>query len=593
MKKNHSFADMALSDPLQKKLSELSFTTPTEIQEKTIPLLLESSHIHMFGQAQTGTGKTLAFGLPLLERIDPSLKAPQALIVAPTRELAQQITKSIEPFAHVKGITITTIYGGASIEEQIATLRRGIQIVVGTPGRLNDHLDRRTMSFGKLKTLILDEADIMLDMGFREEIEIILNQTPANKEIWLFSATSKPGIQDLIKTHMPDTVSIRISSKGVSASTVKQYFTLVPPRHKLDALIRIIEYYPNFYGFIFCQTKILTSEVAEKLGQKGLLVGALHGDLSQGQRNAIVDKFKKRRLNILVATDVAARGIDIPDLTHVINYSVPEDQESYVHRIGRTGRAGKEGTAITLIHKRERQELALIEKRHQLTVTELALPTIEQIAQMRMSFLKQQFDTYVEHRSCEHEPLFDYIKTVLAPYDQETLQRIFAHHLYHAHIQDLAKQKELEETLVSTTEVSFGVGTDDNITSDDIRTLLLKEIPALSNNIIRLRTIKRKSFITTTPVLAQEIVDKFRNTKMGDLRLNPTIIVGDGEARPPRDRSSGGSRGFGGGSRVGSRGGRGSRFSSSEHKPHREGRYKESRPSEDKFPKSRKPKRDY
>lgn len=386
-----NFLDLGLEPKIQSTLDSLGFTIPTEIQQKAIPLLIKSERIDFHGQAQTGTGKTLAFGIPLLHKIDASKKFTQALIVAPTRELALQICESIKKVAQNSGISIEPVYGGMSMDEQMRLLKRGVHIVVGTPGRLNDHLRRGTLSLAQSHTLVLDEADIMLDMGFRDEVDEILRFTPKDRQIWLFSATVKTGINDLIRQHMKDTVSVRVSKQQIANQSTKQFFCVMPSRSRLQALCRFIESEPDFYGFIFCQTKILTSEVTEKLMQRGYKVGSLHGDMSQSQRNLIIKRFKQNNLKIVVATDVAARGIDIADLTHVVNYSMPEDHESYIHRIGRTGRAGKEGIAITFINKNDVKVIQMIQRKFNVLINPIDVPSMGIIIQSRV----KQAETYM------------------------------------------------------------------------------------------------------------------------------------------------------------------------------------------------------
>ncbi|MEX2438108.1 MAG: DEAD/DEAH box helicase, partial [Candidatus Babeliales bacterium] len=286
-----TFKEFALTPAIQKSIESLGFTTPTEIQEKTIPFLLEHQQdIH--AQAQTGTGKTLAFGIPLLHRIDTSLKEVQGLVIAPTRELVLQIYESLKDVARGSNISIEPVFGGMPIERQIAGIKRGAQIIVGTPGRLNDHLRRRTLSLKSLKVLTLDEADIMLDMGFKQEIDAILDHAPANREIWLFSATVMSGIKDLILSHMKNVNIVKSEAKGIVSSQVKQYFCVVNRRKRIDVISRFIEGAPDFYGIIFCQTKLLTSEVTEQLASKGFKVNCLHGDMSQSLRNQIIKCFR-------------------------------------------------------------------------------------------------------------------------------------------------------------------------------------------------------------------------------------------------------------------------------------------------------------
>jgi ATP-dependent RNA helicase DeaD len=379
-----SFNDFSLHAQIKQALSHLGLTTPTPIQAQALPILLDNSRTHFHGQAQTGTGKTLAFGLPLLQDIDPSVKKVQGLVVAPTRELADQIYQSLIQVARYRGIVIVPIYGGMPIDRQIRELNAKPHLVIGTPGRLNDHIQRRTLNLSDVKIVVLDEADIMLDMGFKDEVEEIINLTPANRSIWLFSATVKSGISDLMKSHMPNPVSVRVSATSVANSSTKQYYAMVPRRHRFEALSRILESETDMYGFVFCPTKIITGEVAEMLGKRGYKARALHGDMGQSSRNQVIRAFKNREFSFLVATDVAARGIDVSGITHVINYGLPEDQESYIHRIGRTGRAGKEGVAITIIDPQMRYRINSLARRYNVTIEQMTLPTADEINQKRV-----------------------------------------------------------------------------------------------------------------------------------------------------------------------------------------------------------------
>jgi ATP-dependent RNA helicase DeaD len=287
-----TFAELPILPEIKKSLETIGITTPTEIQAKVIPLLIENPNTDVHAQAQTGTGKTLAFGIPLIQIIDTSLKAVQVLIIAPTRELVLQINESLKDASRHTNIIIEPIYGGMPINRQIDNIRRGAQIIVGTPGRLNDHLRRKTLSLKALKILVLDEADIMLEMGFKEEIDSILNVAPKDRSIWLFSATVMPGIKAIIKSHMKNVVSVKAEAKELVAPKVKQYFCQVPSRKRVEAVARFIEAAPEFYGIIFCQTKVLTSEVTEQLASKGFKVNCLHGDMSQALRNQVIKGFK-------------------------------------------------------------------------------------------------------------------------------------------------------------------------------------------------------------------------------------------------------------------------------------------------------------
>ena len=358
------FRALGLSDDMLAAIRTKGFETPSPIQKLVIPELLDSQKSNdMIAQAQTGTGKTAAFGLPLLERIHPEKGGSvQGLILVPTRELALQVSEELLSFNAKRRLSITSIYGGASLSEQLRRLKKGVDIVVGTPGRILDHLRRGTLHLENLKFLVLDEADEMLNMGFIEDIEEILACTNEDRRILLFSATMPERIVWLSKKYMRDTQMIRVPTQEVTTDLTDQIYFEVRDSDKFDALTRIIDVEPEFYGIVFCRTKIGVDEVANRLIERGYAAEGLHGDVSQAQREKILKRFKKKSVNILVATDVAARGIDINNLTHVINYSLPQDTESYVHRIGRTARAGADGTAISFCAPEEREYLAGIEK---------------------------------------------------------------------------------------------------------------------------------------------------------------------------------------------------------------------------------------
>jgi ATP-dependent RNA helicase DeaD len=376
----NEFKNFGLSENIMKALDSVGFTTPTEIQAKAIPMLLANKKQDFHGQAQTGTGKTLAFGIPLIEKIDSSKKAVQALIIAPTRELVLQIVESLtmlSKFYH--GMQVEPIYGGVDMARQTMALRRGVHIVVGTPGRLNDHLRRGNLNLSNLNVLVLDEADIMLDMGFKQDIDIILERSPKDRSIWLFSATNKSGVDDIKRSHMKDPESVRAITKNTASASTDQYYCVTSSKYRLQALSRILDKDPSFYGIIFCQTKLLCAEIASKLSKRGCNSASIHGDMDQKMRNKVIQKFKDKEIDILVATDVVARGIDVNNLTHVVNYSLPEDQESYIHRVGRTGRAGKKGVAITFISSREESKIKSLARRFGTDIKPYEIPTLQDI----------------------------------------------------------------------------------------------------------------------------------------------------------------------------------------------------------------------
>src|SRR5918993_772749 len=369
-----TFRDLDLSAPLLRKLDELGYELPTPIQAATIPLLLAGKDV--IGQAQTGTGKTAAFALPLLHRLDLSKSKPQVLVLAPTRELAIQVAEAFQSYAtHIPGFQVLPIYGGQSYGPQLSALRRGVHVVVGTPGRVIDHLEKNTLDLSQLSTLVLDEADEMLRMGFIDDVEQILKKTPPQRQVALFSATMPAPIRRIAQTYLREPSEISIEAKTRTADNIRQRFWQVSGLHKLDALTRILEAEPFDAMIVFARTKQATDELAEKLQARGFAAAAINGDVQQAQRERTIQQLKDGKIDILVATDVAARGLDVDRISHVLNYDVPYDTESYVHRIGRTGRAGRSGEAILFIAPRERSMLRAIERATRQPITPMELPT--------------------------------------------------------------------------------------------------------------------------------------------------------------------------------------------------------------------------
>lgn len=370
-----TFKELALKEDLQRAIDEMGFVEPTEIQEQAIPQLI-AGEIDFIGLAQTGTGKTAAFGLPLLETIDASVRVPQALIVCPTRELCLQITKELQRFAkYQKGMNVGAVYGGTSINDQLYNLRRGVHIVVGTPGRLMDHIERGSLDLTHIKTVVLDEADEMLNMGFQEDIDTILGKTPAEKNTWLFSATMSGEIERITKKYMETPVRITVGSRNSSSKTIEHQYCVVKYENAYHALRRFVDFYPDLYGMLFCKTKKETAEIAEKLSKDGYAVDTIHGDLSQFQRDSVMKKFREKSIKLLIATDVAARGIDVSDITHVFHYNLPQDIENYTHRSGRTGRAGKTGMSIAILNTREARQVPYIERTMGSKMTYIQVPS--------------------------------------------------------------------------------------------------------------------------------------------------------------------------------------------------------------------------
>lgn len=379
-----AFRDLSLDAAVLKALDDVGYESPSPIQAATIPHLLAGADV--LGQAQTGTGKTAAFALPILSRIDLQERAPQALVLVPTRELAIQVAEAFQRYAsHLKGFHVMPIYGGQSYTPQLHSLRRGVHVVVGTPGRVMDHIKRGTLKLATLKHFVLDEADEMLRMGFIDDVEWILEQAPQERQIALFSATMPPAVRRIAQNHLREPAEVTIKSKTTTASKIRQRYWVVNGMHKLDALTRILEAEPFDGMLVFARTKLATEELAERLEARGFAVEALNGDIAQAQRERTIARLKSGQIDIVVATDVAARGLDVERVSHVINFDVPYDPESYVHRIGRTGRAGRSGEAILFIAPRERNMLRVIERATRQTIAPMDLPTVEDVNEQRVA----------------------------------------------------------------------------------------------------------------------------------------------------------------------------------------------------------------
>ncbi len=379
-----SFEALGLSGELVEAIRQLGFETPTPIQEQAIPVLLKGN-TDLVGLAQTGTGKTAAFGLPLLQLVDDNDRSTQALVIAPTRELSVQITSDLERFSKgVKNFNIVTVYGGASISEQIRKVRKGAQIIVATPGRLIDMLDRKVVNLTSIKYVILDEADEMLNMGFKEDIDSILSTTPESKNVWLFSATMPREVREIAKNYMTSPVELTMGERNQGNENIDHQYIVIDERDKYLALKRIVDYTPDIFGVIFCRTKIDTQKIAENLMKDGYNADSLHGDLTQQQRDRVMSSFKNKTLQLLVATDVAARGIDVSGITHVIHMNMPDEMEFYTHRSGRTARAGRKGISLAIVSKREVSRINQIERSLKRKFTKILIPTGDEVCQQKL-----------------------------------------------------------------------------------------------------------------------------------------------------------------------------------------------------------------
>ncbi|QQS28029.1 MAG: DEAD/DEAH box helicase [Sphingobacteriales bacterium] len=397
-----SFEQLGLTEPLLKAIHALGFTTPTPIQEQTIPVVLDGD-CDLVGLAQTGTGKTAAFGLPLLQLVDTDDKLPQALIICPTRELCMQIVKDIEQFSKFlpKARTVA-VYGGAAIYNQIKDLKTGAQIVVATPGRLIDLIERQAINLEKINYIVLDEADEMLNMGFKEDIEFVLKHTPNRQCMWMFSATMPTEVRQVSKRYMDEPVEITIGKVNTANINIDHQFYLCSPQHRYETLKRLIDFHPGMYALIFARTRLDVQEITAKLVREGYDVDAIHGDLSQSQRDKVMGEFKDKSLQLLIATDVAARGIDVQGITHVINYELPDDPEVYTHRSGRTGRAGNTGVCMSIVSPRDRNRLQQVERFAKSVFHKLEIPSGKDVCRKQFfNFMDRMLETDISHGDYE------------------------------------------------------------------------------------------------------------------------------------------------------------------------------------------------
>ena len=506
------FKALGLSENTLAAIGRKGFEEPTQIQAETIPLLLDTS-LDVVGHAQTGTGKTAAFGLPLIEKLKEHSKTVQALILTPTRELAIQVAEEINSLKGKKQLGIVAIYGGQSMDQQLRRLRRGVDIVVGTPGRIKDHLQRGSLKVKNISYSVLDEADEMLNMGFIDDIEDILGYTNKEKQMLLFSATMPERILSLAKKYMRQYKLIRVQKEQLTVALTEQIYFEVSYSDKLEALCRIIDSEADFYGLIFCRTKIDVDTVSKKLADRGYDAEGLHGDISQSQRERILGKFKDKRINVLVATDVAARGIDIIDLSHVINYSLPQNPESYVHRIGRTGRAGKEGTAVTFVTSDEYRKLSAIKRITKTDIRRKKLPAIEDVIQTKKVRIKRDLDEIIN--SLKADEYIDFAQEMLKGSDASKVVSAFIKYTFGDELsaRGYGKIRDVSVDMKGTTRLFVAKGKIDKM---DPRKLvdMIKQIANVNPRKIRdVRVFDKFSFITAPFEEAEIILRAFKKKK--------------------------------------------------------------------------------
>ena len=414
-----TFEELGLKSGVLKSLKTLGFETPTPIQEEAIPHLLKEES-DFVGLAQTGTGKTAAFGLPLVSKVEEGRKKPQGLVICPTRELCLQISKDIQNYSKDLDVNTVAVYGGTDIKRQIQDIKRGAQIVVATPGRLVDLTKRKAINLREIDWVVLDEADEMLNMGFKEDIDHILDETPLERNVWLFSATMPKEVAQIAKNYMEEPLEVSIGHKNQTNENIEHIYFTVSDRDRYSAVKRLIDFNPNIYGLIFCRTRRETAAVAEKLGKEGYSAEPLHGDLSQAQRDNVMRRFRTKAIQILVATDVAARGIDVDEITHVINYNLPDEIENYTHRSGRTARAGKKGESLVLVTPRESYKIKAIEKKIRTSFTKGTIPNAKEICEIQLMKLVDKVIT----TPVKEDDIAEFLPAVMSEFDNFSKEEI-------------------------------------------------------------------------------------------------------------------------------------------------------------------------
>ena len=538
-----NFSDIKLNENIAKSLDELGFISPTPIQSKTIPLLLDTKQ-DLIGAAQTGTGKTAAFGIPSIHLTDISDKSVQTLILCPTRELCIQITKDLKKYSkYVKGIQIVPVYGGASMETQIRALKKGSQIVVGTPGRTKDMIKRKKLSLGSIDRVVLDEADEMLSMGFKEDLDFILSKATAGVQKLLFSATMPKKVTSIIKNYMKNPVTIAVDPVNTAATNVLHQYHVVQAKDRYETVKRIADINPNIYGIVFCRTRRETKVVSNRLMVDGYNADALHGDLSQSQRDEVMNRFRKSQLQLLVATDVAARGLDVNNLSHIINYNLPDDPEIYTHRSGRTGRAGRTGISIAIVHSRELRRLKDIEKISGVTFSKELVPTGEDICKKQLYALIDKIKN-IEVDNEKIEPFLSSIHKKLDGLDRDQLIKHFVYAefsrfiSYYKNARDVnvfsAKKSSRSRTDRKSrgrdnssknnfTRFHINIGTKHRLNPLKLISLINESLNSDIHEIGKIEILKTFSFFEIDSIVSQELLESLNETKFNNVKVKVDI----------------------------------------------------------------------
>lgn len=615
----NKFEQLGLNESLLKAILDLGFENPSEVQEKAIPLLLEKD-TDMVALAQTGTGKTAAFGFPLIQKIDADNRNTQALVLSPTRELCLQITNELKNYSkYEKGINVVAVYGGASITEQAREIKRGAQIIVATPGRMQDMINRGLVNIKNIDYCILDEADEMLNMGFYDDIVSILSDTPDEKSTWLFSATMPQEVARIAKQFMSDPLEITVGTKNSGSSTVSHEFYLVNARDRYEALKRLADANPDIFSVVFCRTKRDTQAIAEKLIEDGYSAAALHGDLSQAQRDGVMKSFRGRQIQMLVATDVAARGIDVDNVTHVVNYQLPDEIETYNHRSGRTGRAGKLGTSIVIVTKSELRKISSIERIIKQKFEEKTIPSGIEICEIQLLHLANKIkDTEVDHEIDNYLPAINNVLEDLSK--EELIKKMVSVEFnrfitYYKKNRDISTQSSGERRERGDSEPRefnnngavryfVNIGSRDNFDWMSLKDYLKETLDLGRDDVFKVDVKEGFSFFNTDPEHTDKVMDILNNVQLEGRRINVEISKNDGGGRRDHNnrgggRNSGGPRregnfaprreGSGGGFRsdrnsAPRREGSGGGFRSDRHSAPREGGFRRNEGSSDRAP---------
>lgn len=567
------FNELGIREDIVNAITELGFTSPTPIQESAIPVLLSGSN-DFVGLAQTGTGKTAAFGLPLLELIDYKKNFPQALILCPTRELCLQISNDVKNYAkNLPNCNVVAVYGGANIVNQLRDIKKGVQIVVATPGRMKDILNRKAIDFSQVKYVVLDEADEMLNMGFQEDIDDILSTTPTEKKTWLFSATMPREVRAIAQKYMTDPKELTMGTKNTGNVNIEHEYYIVKARDKYAAFKRIVDYNPEIFGIVFCRTKIETQEIAEHLVKDGYNADSLHGDLSQQQRDKVMKRYRERSLQLLIATDVAARGIDVNDVTHVINYSLPDEIENYTHRSGRTGRAGKTGISIAIINQKETHKIRQIEKTIGKQFTKAEIPTGFDVVEKQLFALVHK----VHNVEVNEKQIDQYIPRIMdefADLSKEDIIKRFASLEFNRFLDDYKNAPDLNAsaddrgrdgdrgergergergprgTSAGFTRLFINLGAVDDFTRGDLLGYICNNTGISGRSVGKIDMKGVFSFFEVETEFVEKVTEAFKPIDFHgrDVRIEVSGDAESGGGGERRERSGGGDRRSGGGS---------------------------------------------